>query len=206
MYKIYINGTPLFLKSSAEIPGTVSEKELVSRYTGKTKSVLNHVDMLEKNTRFDAVTLYADDVEQLFNDFASQFKIVEAAGGVVFNQDNKALLIFRRGFWDLPKGKIDTGETTEAAAIREVQEETGLQQLTLGASLDVTYHTYQQNKTRILKRTYWFLMHTNELDLVPQTEEDIEQAVWVELQPFLKEEDRMYGSIKDVLQSVVEQA
>lgn len=202
MYKIYINGTPLFLKSADKIQPAATDRELVARYPGKVKSLLNYADMLEKGKRFDAVTLYHEDVEQLFLDFASQYKIVEAAGGVVFNDQHKALLIFRRGFWDLPKGKIDLGETKEAAAVREVQEETGLQQLELGALLGETYHTYKEGKTRILKRTYWFAMRTPETTLTPQTEEDIEQAVWVELKPFLQEEDRMYGNIREVLERV----
>lgn len=203
MYKIYINGTPLLLKSSDEVSAAASEKALVNRYTGQTKSLLNYADMLEKNTRFDSVTLYTDEVEKLFQDFASQYKIVEAAGGVVFNEENQVLLIFRRGFWDLPKGKIDPGETREAAAVREVQEETGLQQLQLGNFLTQTYHTYKEGKTRVLKCTYWFLMQTPEFQLTPQAEENIEQAVWVELAPFLKEEDRLYGNIRDVLNEVV---
>ncbi|MFN7117942.1 MAG: NUDIX hydrolase [Saprospiraceae bacterium] len=199
MYKIYINETPLFLQSANQVRAAQSERELVTRYPGKPKFLLNYADMLEKGKRFDAVTLYADDVEQLFLDFAAHYKIIEAAGGVVVNTDGKILLIFRRSFWDLPKGKIDAGETKEAAAVREVQEETGLQELKLDKLLGETYHTYKQEKTRILKRTYWYLMHTTETTLQPQTEEDIEQAVWVELKSFLQEEDRIYGNIRDVL-------
>ncbi len=202
MYKIYINGTPLFLQSAAQVQTATSECELVTRYPGKPKFLLNYADMLEKGKRFDAVTLYADDLEQLFKDFAAHYKLIEAAGGVVFNTDHKALLIFRRGFWDLPKGKIDAGETKETAALREVQEETGLKNLQLIDFLTETYHTYKENKTRILKRTYWYMMRTDEMELTPQTEEDIEQAVWVELSAFLKEEDRMYGNIRDVLEKV----
>ena len=203
MYKIYINGTPLFLKSADKIQDPASEREMVTRYPGKIKFLLNYADMLEKGKRFDSVTLYQEDVEQLFADFASQYKMIEAAGGVVFNSENKVLLIFRRGSWDLPKGKIDAGETKQAAAMREVQEETGLQQLDLGTLIGETYHTYKQDKTRILKRTYWYKMHTNEIQLTPQIEEDIEQAVWVELAPFLNEEDRMYGNIREVLVGIL---
>ncbi len=201
MYKIYINETPLYLKSTDAVQGVVAtENELIAAYPGKPKFLLNYVDMLEKSNRLAAITIHAEDVEVLFNVFAAHYKIVEAAGGVVFNQEKNILLIFRRGFWDLPKGKIDAGETKEAAAVREVQEETGLQQLELGESLGETYHTYKEGKTRILKRTYWYTMYTSETNLVPQTEEDIEQAVWVELAPFLAEEDRIYGSIRDVVQ------
>lgn len=203
MYKIYINETPLLLKSADKIEAAASDRELVTRYPGKVKFLLNYADMLEKGKRFDKVTLYHEDVEQLFADFASQYKLIEAAGGVVYNSAGRVLLIFRRSFWDLPKGKIDPGETKEAAAVREVQEETGLQQLELGDLLGETYHTYKLGKNRILKRTYWYKMHTAETTLVPQIEEDIEQAVWVELAPFLLEEDRIYGSIREVLSEKV---
>lgn len=203
MYKIYINGTPLYLKSAQEaahLPS--SEQVLVARYAGKPKVLLNYADMLEKRRDFESVTLYAEDVENLYKDFQSHYKIVKAAGGVVFNLEDKTLLIFRRGSWDLPKGKIDKGETPEAAAVREVQEETGLQQLTLGEALGITYHTYKEGKIRILKPTYWYKMQTTENQLIPQTEEDIEQAVWVNLSEFLNKEDRIYGSIRDILQKM----
>lgn len=202
MYKIYINGAPLFLQSAARVQSATSERTLVTRYPGKPKFLLNYADMMEKGHRFDSVTLYADDVELLFTDFAAHYKIIEAAGGVVINSNNKVLLIFRRGSWDLPKGKIDPGETKEAAAVREVQEETGLQHLKLGNFLTETYHTYKEAKTRILKRTYWYLMSTSETMLIPQTEEDIEQAVWITLASFLKEETQIYGNIRDVLEKV----
>lgn len=203
MYKIYINGTPLYLKSTEEAANlTASTQELVDRYSGKPKVLLNYADMLEKRRDFDSVTLYTDDVKTLFETFKTHYKIVEASGGVVFNAEGKALLIFRRGSWDLPKGKIDKGETPEAAAVREVQEETGLQQLELGESLGITYHTYKEGKIRILKPTYWYKMQTAETQLIPQTEEDIEQAVWVDLPAFLAEEDRIYGSIRDILEKI----
>ncbi|MDX1940772.1 MAG: NUDIX hydrolase [Saprospiraceae bacterium] len=200
MYKIYINETPLILAETSEVTQFQStEKALVARYLGKPKFLFHYIDSLEKAKRFDSVTLYSDDLAQLFRDFASQYKIIEAAGGVVFNSNGEALLIFRRGFWDLPKGKIDPGETVEAAALREVQEETGLQQLTLKSKLAETYHTYKEQKKRILKRTYWFEMETNEMNLTPQTEEDIETAVWQDITNFLSSDPTIYASIHEVL-------
>jgi len=171
----------------------------VTRYVGKPKFLFNYIDMLEKGKRFDLVTLYFDEVEQLFADFASHFKIIEAAGGLVFNEKNDILLIFRRGVWDLPKGKIDSGESKEAAAVREVQEETGLQNLTLGDLRDTMYHTYREAKQRILKRTYWYKMHTTDAKLTPQAEEDIERAEWWQLEKFLKSELPVYASIRELL-------
>ncbi|MBK7870250.1 MAG: NUDIX hydrolase [Saprospiraceae bacterium] len=200
MYKIYINETPLILAETLEVAQFQNtDRTLVARYLGKPKFLFHYIDMLEKAKRFDSVTLYADDLDQLFADFTSQYKIIEAAGGVVVNSNGEALLIFRRDFWDLPKGKIDPGETVEAAAVREVQEETGLQQLILKNKLTETYHTYKEQKKRILKRTYWFEMETTEMDLTPQTEEDIEIAVWQDITYFLSDNPTIYASIREVL-------
>jgi len=138
-------------------------------------------------------------VEQMWADFQRIFKPIPAAGGVIFNPEGKVLLIFRRGSWDLPKGKIDEGETPQQAAVREVQEETGLQQVTLGQHLLDTWHTYEHKEKRILKITHWFMMQTTDNQLIPQTEEDIELAIWADLDEFLAAPKDVYGNILDVL-------
>lgn len=201
MYKIYINETPLHLTSTAEslsfgVPG---DKNLVLRYAGKKKFLLSVIDQLEKTGRFEKVVIFSENLEKLWSDFQSAFKLINAAGGVVFNQQNQALMIFRRGYWDLPKGKIDDRETPSQAALREVQEETGLARLTLGPHLLDTWHTYEQGGKRILKTTHWFLMKTDQLSLIPQQVEDIEQAVWRDIEAFLKQSEKVYGNILDVL-------
>lgn len=203
MYKIYINETPLILASENEVKtGQQMPVEgcLVARYPGKAKFLMNYIDMLEKSRRYEAVVLYANDPEQLRRDFESQFSILEAAGGLVFNASEELLFIFRRGYWDLPKGKIDKGESREEAAVREVQEETGLQTLELGAACATTHHTYRDGKgRRILKHTYWFRMQTDGGVLTPQAEEDIELAVWMSLEEFFDEERPIYSSISEML-------
>lgn len=206
MYKIYINDTPLLLTTAAEgaqkLPGT--RENPVHRYQGKVKFLSNYIDMLEKSNRFESITLFATDLEGMLNDFRKLFKIIEAAGGVVYNPKGKALMIFRRGFWDLPKGKIDPGETPEQAAVREVQEETGLNEVELGDFLTKTYHTYRTPKgKRILKRTYWYKMKTKENDLTPQTEEDIEMAIWRDVAGSLVGQPKMYGNIKEILEHLL---
>lgn len=112
-----------------------------------------------------------------------------AAGGIVENEEGKILLQFRRGKWDLPKGKLDEGETIEECAIREVEEETGLQSIQLGELIGLTNHFYTEKGRNINKRTYWFAMKASGTQkLIPQTEEDILELRWVkedELGPFL---------------------
>ncbi|MEL7120715.1 MAG: NUDIX hydrolase [Bacteroidota bacterium] len=205
MYKIYINETPLFIIHETEInnwPKT-TPTNLLARYPGKPKFLLNYIDMLEKSRRYEQVALYYEDIEQLWADFQTQFKLIEAAGGVVKNEKEEILFIFRRDNWDLPKGKIDPGETPEIAAVREVMEETGIDNIELGELVTITYHTYKlKSKQRILKRTYWYDMKAPGQELTPQTEEDIEQASWMTLDAFNREPRVVYKSIIEVLSSV----
>lgn len=207
MYKIYINETPLFLMNEQEAekrwPG--DNQNLVLRYPGKPKFLYHYIDMLEKGKHLSSVTLVHNSVEQLFEDFCTAYKLIEAAGGVVYNEEGKILFIFRRSFWDLPKGKIDKGENPEQAAVREVNEETGISKIDLGRFLLSTYHTYKLDKKRILKKTWWYRMTTTETELIPQTEEDIEVAVWMKWEDFFNEKRVVYGSIKDVLEMVAPQ-
>jgi len=200
IYKIYINGTPLQLIPQDVDRPESSDTHLVARYPGMAKMLLNYVDMLEKNPKFKVVTLYAPDVEQLFADFRGHYKWLEAAGGLVYNDKGEILTIFRRGSWDLPKGKIDPGETPIEAGLREVQEETGLDKVNVGAELHITYHTYRlKSGKRVLKKTYWYRMDTTEVDVIPQEEEDIEQAIWQDPRSFIADASPVYGNIVDVV-------
>lgn len=111
-----------------------------------------------------------------------ELPIIIAAGGLVQNRKGEILLIYRRGFWDLPKGKLDDGELIPECAVREVQEETGILTLELGPFICTTTHTYFDtwiNKD-VVKHTHWYAMLSlaNET-FVPQTEEDIEKIEWV---------------------------
>jgi len=108
--------------------------------------------------------------------------IIRAAGGLVWNKDNELLMIFRQDKWDLPKGKVDDGETLEACAIREVQEETGLINLTLGNFVGITQHEYFDKylQKEVIKESHWFVMQANSNEqLIPQIEEQITEIRWV---------------------------
>jgi len=119
--------------------------------------------------------------ESLFKEFRKNYKVVRAAGGVVRDKDMRILFIFRRGKWDLPKGKIDDEERRKHAALREVREETGLDNLFVIRKIDKTYHIYSEKNEHILKKTYWFEMAAiNSEPLIPQADEDITDIRWFE--------------------------
>lgn len=201
MYKIYINGNALLLTDTQSVlDKTSTRKRLVAPYMGKTKMLLSYIDMLEKTDRFEEVILYHDNPKKLLKDLESLFVVVKAAGGVVKNEEGKLLLIFRRGFWDLPKGKIDKGEKKKQAALREVNEETGVIDLKLKDKLITTRHTYKfKDGRRAMKKTYWYMMEAPQQDLTPQAEEDIELAEWRHYPAEMDPEAPLYGSIRDVL-------
>lgn len=201
MYKIYINQTLLLLSAEPDAAAAADqEHSLVAKYAGRPKTLLHYVDMMEKGRRFKTVNLWFSDVAQLFHDFCSHHRIIAAAGGIVYNSRKELLLIHRLGFWDMPKGKIDAGETPEEAALREVREETGLQELHSDGFALTTYHTYRdRDGRRALKPSHWFYMHTPESELIPQTEENIEKAVWITPKAFFDAGWEAYESIRDIL-------
>ena len=127
-------------------------------------------------------------------------KIV-AAGGIVENENKEILLIFRRGKWDLPKGKLDEGETIEECAVREVEEETGLRSIQQGELIEVTLHNYLEKGTEIEKETYWYAMKVEgEQNLVAQTEEDIEDIKWVKESELPLYLSNTYNNIIDIIE------
>lgn len=133
-----------------------------------------------------------------------ELPIITAAGGLVQNSNGEFLLMYRRGFWDLPKGKLDASESIPDCAVREVQEETGLQSLELGPFICTTTHPYFDtwlNKD-VVKHTHWFSMLSLANDtLVPQTEEDIEKLVWATVPELPEYLNSTYPTIRAVFEA-----
>ena len=128
-----------------------------------------------------AGVILSNDLDTLRKLFWKRFQVVRAAGGLVANERGEVLFIYRRGYWDLPKGKIDDGESIEACALREIREETGLVDLRIIKPLCTTYHTYVYNGEDVLKESFWFMVQGRSSDaLIPQTEEDIEEIIWAD--------------------------
>jgi 8-oxo-dGTP pyrophosphatase MutT (NUDIX family) len=147
---------------------------------------------------------------RLREDFFSLFRCVEAAGGVVKNEKNQRLFIFRRGKWDLPKGKIfgkknkknNSGrvETPEETALREVMEETGIHRLAITGKLPDTYHIYYTKGQPVLKCTHWFSMISASAEkLIPETRENITAVKWIGENELGKVLGNTYSSLRDLI-------
>lgn len=172
MYKVFINEKKLILSSEPQnSPKTLN-------YDG-THSFDFAIDLLE-NTASQGLNIYHNDIDQLWADFGNYFKKIDAAGGIVTNLEHKILFIHRLGKWDLPKGKIEPGESREVAAVREVEEECGIFDLQLKDFINSTYHIYtDRDGKKILKTTYWFEMfYAGTETPIPQIEEGINEVGW----------------------------
>jgi 8-oxo-dGTP pyrophosphatase MutT (NUDIX family) len=205
MYKIYVNSAVVFIgnKKEADQQSFLPDKNnRIAPYSGKKKMIRQYLDLLDKNRDVRTVVLYDESTEPLWRDFQACYKVLEAAGGYVTNTQGELLVFFRRNSWDMPKGKIDPGEMPEEAAVREVQEETGLKNVQIEYFIGHTYHTYEQKGERILKKTWWYKMQTPDTQVVPQLEEDIQEIRWVNPEAWMASAPVVYGSIRDVIEGV----
>lgn len=190
MYKVFINDVPIILST---------QKQIGSRYTTYSlKSVdIEQVikDIVSKKIYY--VNLYHKKEEKLLFHLKKKLKVITAAGGMVFNSKKEILFIHRKGRWDLPKGKVDKGETLQEAAIREIEEETGVKDLQIVGFIDTTYHILKRNGKYKLKETYWYKMFT-EYDgkLTPETKEGIKKAKWKNFEKSQKAIHDSYENVK----------
>ena len=138
--------------------------------------------------------------DALFSLFKKQFKIIHAGGGIVENRAGEYLFIFRRGKWDLPKGKLDKGESFQDAAVREVMEETGLRNVEITGNFGKTWHIFPLKNRMALKLTRWYTMFTSEgTELIPQLEEDILEVKWFDKEGVMVILGNTHASILDLL-------
>ena len=160
------------------------------------KSLLHEIDKPE----FHAGVLLHTDLKELKKAFFKYFTEIETAGGIVQNEDNELLFIYRLDKWDLPKGKVEEGEDLESCAIREVEEETGVTNLTIKTKIGNTYHTYNAFGKHFIKTTHWYHIGCSyKQNLVPQTEENISDLKWITKNAIPELMKNTYPSIKDIL-------
>lgn len=212
MYKLFVNNKALYLVTNpAHVQNILSgdNEPVIQPYRDQASMRVLLEKVLYNDANDSDCVLFGKDPDQMLQELLGTFICLDAAGGVVENNQGEILLIFRRGFWDLPKGKVDEGETLEQTAVREVEEETGLKKLKLikpvlyhGLSNKATYHSYLIDGKPAMKIAYWYEMQTDfEGQLVPQAEEDIEEARWVAKTDLPQYYDTMYPSIVDVLEA-----
>lgn len=199
MYKVFIKDKRIVFTNNQQYVDKLSGCLQFSFFS--TDMVPTVLSLLENNKKLNEVVFSIENVDDVFAQFQTQFKVIEAAGGVVKNSKNETLFIYRLDKWDLPKGKIEKGEKIEDAAIREVEEECAVDGLMIKKQLNDCFHIYHLKDKPILKRTYWFEMFTNfEGKLIPQQEEGIEKVEWLTDQQ-IKEIalKNTYASIADFL-------
>jgi len=204
--KVYFSDKPLFLcdRIDSVIGPYVHHDDAVFIDELNAHTIKTMIHEIQQPHVHAGVLLHSD-LEELKKAFQKKFTLIKAAGGLVKNEKDKILMIFRRNRWDLPKGKLDKNEKFEDCAIREVEEETGLKNVKLNLALIVTYHTYHEGTKHVLKESHWFSMTVaGEQKLNPQTEEDISDIKWMNQNEINSYLEKTFPLITDIMQSARE--
>lgn len=190
MYKVFVNDKPLFLTNE------------ISKETNFQIFLLESVDIKQLiikifQNKIQKAYLYHPDEKEIMKTLRSKIPVSKAGGGLVYNKKGEVLFIFRGGKWDLPKGGIEKGEAIETTAMREVTEETGVNELRITKKLQKTYHIFKRNGVYKLKITHWFEMQSNFEGIpVGQLEEGIEKAIWIHPNEIQNTLNNSYENIK----------
>ena len=193
MYKVFVNDKPIILTTE------VSKETDFKNYLLKTVKIAKVIRELNKSS-IKEVRLIGKNEDKLLKKFSKKLPNVIAGGGKVINDEGEILFIFRNGKWDLPKGKIDGKETIEAAALREVEEETGVKKLKIVKPLETTYHIFKRNGRHRLKITYWFEMRSNyKGKLIPEEIEGITKVEWLNAEQAQKALENSYANIRELI-------
>ena len=201
-YKVFFNDRTLFLTESAS--DTFFLNSSTQCLNPSEQEFKNFVNRFNNDATIQSASICLEDsLNELLRRFKKHYKYIQAAGGLVENSDAQYLLIHRLGCWDLPKGKVEKDEHLAAAAIREVEEECGIEEPAIQTPICSTFHTYQHKGEMIIKETFWYKMfYEGDETPTPQTSEDIAIAKWVEkddLEDILK---NTYPSIREVLKKM----
>jgi len=181
-FKIYFNDKPLFLcdefDDQINIYAHHDDAVFIDEFSTAAVNSMIHEMRQEK---VHAGIFYHNNIDELKKAFWKKFIVIQAGGGLVTNENDQMLFMYRRGKWDLPKGKLDRGETLEHCAWREIREETGLAEVKIKEPLLITYHTYDESGKHFLKETHWYhMLADSSQPLIPQLEEQITEVKWVD--------------------------
>lgn len=196
MYKVFIQDRPIFFITEDEISnntGIFVPQSLAEKHNAYLQN------LVQETPQDLSIFILCTDPDSALSLFFEGFDRVEAAGGIVKRKD-KYLFIKRFGMWDLPKGKMDPGETPEITAKREIEEECGIQNPEVKELILITYHTYLYKGIPTIKKTYWYeLTYDGPKEVKPQEEEGITKVSWKGKDKLEKVLQQTYGSIQDVL-------
>ena len=197
MYKVFINKLLIIL---------TSKNKSLSQENSFLLSSITLNEILKKVRKHKKIFLYHPKKSELLKVFKSKIKVIFASGGIVKNDNNQILFIYRRGKWDLPKGKAEKGESIRETAVREVIEETGIEKLKIDKYFSNTFHIVRNNKKYFLKETSWFLMSSNfKGKLKPQLNEGIKSVKWKTFDDAKKIKKKTYGNISIILTDFLKQ-
>lgn len=178
MYKVFVNNKPIIITDDQYLVDNNIAHKVLTNYT--EQELRAAIDELQYKNNYKVVYIVCTNLKQEWKDFNKYFTMIDAAGGLVKNTDSKYLFIKRNGYWDMPKGKVEKDEKIKDAATREVEEETGISNLTIHTEIGCTYHIFISHSKFYIKRTYWFEMtYQGNQTLVPQISEGIVQAEWI---------------------------
>ena len=198
MYKVFFNQKPIILTTTFH-EQTPDSPLFFLKFTNK-KNIVTAL----RSKKVKQLYLYHAKEEKMWALFYEIFKVIEAAGGIVRQRSSgKYLFIYRNDKWDLPKGRIEEGEAVRTAAIREVEEETGVADVDITAALPTTLHLFHRNGKYRLKKTYWYAMETDFDDpLIPQEEEGIQKVEWVGKDEVSNLYSNIYANIRHLWEKV----
>ena len=191
MYKVFVNRLSIVLTSDKNYLED-SRTFLLSSITIK--------EIIKKLKLNDEIFLYHPNKKKLLKEFKKKLKTIVAAGGIVKNDENQILFIFRKGKWDLPKGKIEKNEKIDDGALREVVEETGVKKIKIDRFFDTTYHIIKTQKQFFLKETHWYKMKSNyKGKLRPQKSEGIRSVRWKKIKEAKEIKKKTFRNISIIL-------
>ncbi|HLV42130.1 MAG TPA: NUDIX domain-containing protein [Brumimicrobium sp.] len=197
MYKVFINNVPIYFGNAALFKSNIPSDFLPRLSLNNFNSFITAIN--ELSIKEDIFIDSTDPMAEIHR-FFDHFEWIETAGGIVQNSLNlKCLYILRNGFWDIPKGVIETEENPKTAAMREIKEECGIKNLEINGKLSPTYHVYYGYGKHFIKKTHWFTFTTKEKDVQPQLEEGITETRWLSQNELNIVKNNTFSSILDVI-------
>ena len=199
--KIFAGDKPIYLTGLPSPPKEIILQNKETLYHDGEKEIDSKAILKElADEGINSIVLWGKDIEAVKKNFLLGFELIEAAGGIVQNDKKEILFIFRKGKWDLPKGKTETGENLETCAEREIEEETGVKGLKLKKKIGDTYHIYTERGKDIIKISSWYYFTcTGKQHLHAQTEEDITEVKWIPTQKIKEPMEETYETIRDIM-------